>query len=208
MRSQLANGDGPQVTMLLAADRVEEPWRNGGGSTREIAALPGPHGPVWRLSMARVEADGPFSVFSGVTRTIMVMAGDEMSLNIAGVEVRIDSEPFTFDGGAVSYGALRGSAVTDFNVMIERGQYDSSTQRIAAGRSEFDVPSDLSGFSCTVIVVAPASGAYLEIKQLGIDVALSAYDAIMIDGATMPLHCQMTSPDSGALVVLTPDQGE
>lgn len=194
--------------MLLATDRVDEPWRNGGGSTREIAALPGPHGPAWRLSMARVAADGPFSVFPGITRTIMVMAGGEMMLNVAGVEVRIDSEPFTFDGGSATYGVLCGSAVTDFNVMTERGQYDASTRRLAAGRSEFDVQSDHRDRRSTVVLVASASGAHLKITLLGLDIALSAYDAVMIQGVTSPLRCRMTSSDSGVLVVLTPVHGE
>jgi len=48
------------------------PWRNGGGRTAEIAFEPAdsPAGFRWRLSLAEVESDGPFSTFPGCCRTI------------------------------------------------------------------------------------------------------------------------------------------
>lgn len=196
----------PRVTRLLAADRVDEPWRNGGGSTRQIAALGGPGGWRWRISMARVESDGPFSLFPGVTRTILVMDGDEMELDIAGTRVRLGSEPFTFDGAAVTHGALLASAVTDFNVMVRRGEFSATTERMPAGRSSFAV-TGRTGLPSTVIVVAPAVGAKLEVEQLGLDIAMSGYDAVLIEEATTPLHGVMTSSGSGVTVVLTRTSG-
>ena len=59
------------------------PWKNGGGTTREIAAFPPGAGLDdfgWRLSVAEVERDGPFSVFSGVDRTIVLLDGAGMRL--------------------------------------------------------------------------------------------------------------------------------
>ena len=42
------------------------PWRNGGGTTSEIVVEPGPGGRFhFRLSIADVEASGPFSGFPG-----------------------------------------------------------------------------------------------------------------------------------------------
>ncbi|MHA6668367.1 HutD/Ves family protein [Homoserinimonas sp. A447] len=195
---------GPRVTLLPAAERTDEPWRNGGGSTRQIAALTGPDGWLWRLSMARVEADGPFSVFPGVTRTILVMDGDEMELDVAGSRVCLGAEPFTFDGAAETHGALRTSAVTDFNVMVRRGEFTADTQRIPAGQGCFTVPGETTGSPSTVIVVAPATGAHLEVEQLGLDLALAGYDAVMIEEVTTPLHGIATSTGSGVSVVLTP----
>lgn len=202
-----ASGE-PRVTVLLAADRVDEPWRNGGGSTREIAAQTGPDGLAWRLSMAKVETDGPFSVFPGITRTIMVMDGDEMSLNVAGAEVRIGSEPFTFDGAATTHGALRGSPVIDFNVMVRRGLFSASTERIVAGTSSFSVPAAGTSARCTVFVVAPASGARLEIAELGLELELSSYDAVRIDGVATPLDCRAQSTGSIVAVTLVHDDGK
>ncbi|EPR77214.1 hypothetical protein ADILRU_0451 [Leifsonia rubra CMS 76R] len=196
--------EAPRVAVLPAVDRADEPWRNGGGSTRQIAALSGQDGPAWCLSMARVETDGPFSVFPGVTRTIMVMDGGEMVLKVAGAEVRLGSEPFTFDGEAMTHGSLLGSAVTDFNVMVRRGLFTASTERIAAGRRVFGTAVQSPGAPRIFIVVAPPSGARIELAQLGLDLELAAYDAVMIEGVTAPLQGTVTSPGSSVQVVLTP----
>ncbi len=61
------------IVWCPAAGRVERPWKNGGGMTADVAASPpgaGMDGFDWRVSIARVEADGPFSVFPGVDRTM------------------------------------------------------------------------------------------------------------------------------------------
>jgi environmental stress-induced protein Ves len=39
------------------------PWRNGGGVTRELLAWPTPQDWDWRISVAEVEKNGPFSRF-------------------------------------------------------------------------------------------------------------------------------------------------
>jgi len=196
----------PAVTVLPAANRSDEPWRNGGGSTRQVAALFGQDGPAWRLSMARVESDGPFSVFPGVTRTILVMDGDEMLLNVDGTEVLLGSEPFTFDGAGTIRGTLRGSAVTDFNVMVKRGEFNATTERIAPGHSSFRTSAEQWHSPGTIVVVAPASGARIEVEPLGLDVQLAAYDAVRIDGVTSSLQGTIRSPGSSVLVVLTPER--
>ena len=65
-------------------------WKNGGGVTHELA--------VWpdgadlsrfdaRLSMAEVAADGPFSAFAGIDRTLAVLEGGPMRLSFGGAEV-------------------------------------------------------------------------------------------------------------------------
>lgn len=198
--------EAPRVAVLPAADRADEPWRNGGGSTRQIAALSGRDGLACRLSMAKVETDGPFSVFPGVTRTIMVMDGGEMVLKVVGTEVRLGSEPFTFDGEAMTHGSLLGSAVTDFNVMVSRGLFTASTERIAAGRSVFGAALQPSRLPATVVVVAPSSGARFEVAQLGLDLELAAYDAVMIEGVTAPLQGTVTSTGSSVQVALTPQE--
>ncbi|MFN9927385.1 MAG: HutD family protein, partial [Phenylobacterium sp.] len=60
-------------TLLRAADRLAVPWKNGGGITRELAVWP-PGASfddfVWRVSMAEVHQDGPFSSFPGVDRIL------------------------------------------------------------------------------------------------------------------------------------------
>ena len=67
-------------------------WKNGGGETAEIAVFP--EGACyddfhWRLSMARIAADGPFSTFPNVDRTLALIEGNGMVIE-AGVRAFVD----------------------------------------------------------------------------------------------------------------------
>ena len=65
-----------------------QPWKNGGGTTRELLAWP--TGADWRvrLSVAEVVADGPFSRFEGVQRWFAVLGGAGVRLVVNGVANR------------------------------------------------------------------------------------------------------------------------
>ena len=69
--------------LVRLADAAPVPWRNGGGTTRELAAFPGATRWQWRISVADVVQAGPFSKFPGVSRWFAVLDG-------AGVRLRID----------------------------------------------------------------------------------------------------------------------
>ncbi len=103
----------------------ETAWKNGGGSTREIVSWPPGSGLDdfdWRVSIASIEASGPFSVFAGVDRTIMLLEGDGMRLKGEGVNWLLDTqhEPFAFSGDVAIECTLLGGESSDFNVMSRR----------------------------------------------------------------------------------------
>lgn len=111
------------------------PWKNGGGATREIACWPpgaglGDFG--WRVSIASIATAGPFSVFSGVDRHIMLLGGDGVRLQSSDgrMDHRLDTPhvPFAFSGDAAIDCALLGGASSDFNVMTRRGQWHAELQ--------------------------------------------------------------------------------
>jgi environmental stress-induced protein Ves len=103
---------------LRAADRVPVPWRNGGGATREVAT-DGSEPFLWRVSIADVASNGPFSLFSGYTRTITLVRGAGMRLTIDGIAHTIDQpyRMFQFSGDARTECELVNGAVVDLNVM-------------------------------------------------------------------------------------------
>ena len=75
------------MRILRAADYRVMPWKNGGGTTTEITVSPDGSGLDdfdWRVSMARVASSGPFSGFAGVDRTLAVLEGEGIVLDIAG----------------------------------------------------------------------------------------------------------------------------
>lgn len=103
-------------------------WKNGGGSTREIVCSPvgaDIEHFVWRVSIATIEQSGPFSIFEGVDRIIMLVNGQGVHLkSLHAIDHRLDQTgvPFAFPGEAVIDCTLLGEASTDFNVMTQRGR--------------------------------------------------------------------------------------
>ncbi|MGJ7492548.1 HutD/Ves family protein [Variovorax sp. ZT4R33] len=101
------------------------PWKNGGGTTQEVVCFPPGAGLDdfdWRVSIATIAMGGPFSVFPGVDRTIMLLEGDGVRLRAAGFDHALVAphEPFTFDGETAVECSLRGGISTDFNLMVRR----------------------------------------------------------------------------------------
>lgn len=103
------------------------PWKNGGGSTREIACWPPGAGLDdfdWRVSVANIDSSGPFSRFLGVDRVIVLLEGNGAYLQGDGVDHRlgVPLQPFAFPGEAAIDCTLLGGSSSDFNVMSRRGK--------------------------------------------------------------------------------------
>jgi hypothetical protein len=93
------------------------PWRNGGGTTRELLAWP--HKENWnvRVSVAEIAQSGPFSPYPGVTRWFAVLAGQGVALNAQQLDTQ--SDPLRFGGGQAVDCKLTGAATEDFNLMLD-----------------------------------------------------------------------------------------
>lgn len=62
-----------KVTVLRAANRRSQPWKNGGGVTREVMTWPPSAGLsefAWRVSITEVVVAGPFLGFEGGDRRL------------------------------------------------------------------------------------------------------------------------------------------
>lgn len=94
-------------------------WKNGGGQTRELLAWPSAEAWQLRVSIADIDRDGPFSPFADVQRWFAVLEGHgvRLTVNTHVSELRRDSPPFEFDGGAVTECRLIDGATRDFNFM-------------------------------------------------------------------------------------------
>ena len=96
------------------------PWKNGGGLTREIAALRENSAIVWRLSMADVASDGPFSSFPGLTRILTVLEGNGINLQIEDQTMEaLVGKPVTFKGDLAVNSRLIKGPIRDFNVIFD-----------------------------------------------------------------------------------------
>ncbi|MDT9001547.1 HutD family protein [Paucibacter sp. APW11] len=106
---------------IISAENVApQAWRNGGGQTRELLAWPHAHDWVLRVSVADIEADGPFSVFEGVDRWFAVLQGE--GVRLYDYELRVGDELLHFDGKLAPDCELLGGTTRDFNLMHRRGK--------------------------------------------------------------------------------------
>ena len=135
------------ATRLGPGDYRDVPWKNGGGTTRELIKLPHPHDPARffvRLSIATVASSGPFSSFPGVDRTLVLLDGDGMALSFGGgPAVTLDRplRPLAFPGEVPCEATLLGGPTRDFNLMVDRAVGGASLRivQLALGR---DVPTE------------------------------------------------------------------
>jgi environmental stress-induced protein Ves len=125
------------MRILRAAEYRSMPWKNGGGVTTEIAISPvgaGLDDFDWRVSTARVEGGGPFSQFAGVDRTLAVLDGEGLVLELADrppSEVSSASAPLFFPADVPTQASLIAGPITDLNVMTRRGRMTHVVERLA-----------------------------------------------------------------------------
>ena len=103
------------------------PWKNGGGTTRTLAAAPEGAGMddfLWRVSMAQIHASGDFSAFPGIDRTILLWRGSGVVLQSPQWPEHALTEPlqpFSFRGEDAVACRLLGASAMDLNLMVRRG---------------------------------------------------------------------------------------
>jgi environmental stress-induced protein Ves len=112
---------------------VAQPWRNGGGMTRELLAAPDSQNWQYRISVADINGDGTFSSYPGVDRWFAVLEGEGVYLQIDGNGHRQlpHEEPLRFDGAAQIHCRLLGGATRDLNLMLRN--VSGRMQRADAG---------------------------------------------------------------------------
>jgi environmental stress-induced protein Ves len=157
----------PRVALAAVAP---QPWKNGGGSTRELLAWPRAEGWAVRVSVATIDANGPFSPYPGVTRWFAVLHGAGVRLEFAGsAAIRTPSEaPLLFDGADAPWCELLDGTTTDLNLMLRgsggamhraapgsapdagarwRALYAAAPARLDIGSATIDLPAGTLAWS-------------------------------------------------------------
>jgi environmental stress-induced protein Ves len=140
--------------MTLHRFHVEDlqatPWKNGGGVTSEIVCQPKGAGIGdfdWRVSIAHIASDGPFSAFPGVDRIITLLSGGGVHLKSSDGDVdHLLNEsllPFAFKGETNINASLLDEDCHDFNVMTRRSTCSNVSLQIV--RSACDWPTTSHG---------------------------------------------------------------
>lgn len=178
--------------ILRNGDYPSRPWKNGGGTTRDIIVSP-PGASLdefdWRLSLAQVDRDGPFSRFDGVDRTLVLLSG-AMTLHEPDRRIElVRGEPVEFPGERAIEATLNGGSTLDFNVMTRRGRV-----RHTVRREVFSAPANLSSTrGSTIVLFALQGGLRLEGESL------DTYDTVVIEAGSVGVAA--TTDRVAALVI-------
>jgi uncharacterized protein len=121
--------------LVRSLDGPVQRWRNGGGLTRELLAWPEADDWQIRVSVADVDADGPFSAYPGVERWFSVLKGAGVELTVDGVVHRLarGDAPLRFAGDATVACHLIDGPTRDLNLMLRgaRGSLRPATDGMA-----------------------------------------------------------------------------
>lgn len=150
----------------------------------------------WRVSVAEVETDGPFSSFDGYDRVLVLLSGAGMDLQFidtgAVVHLRADNRRVRFAGDRPIEAVLVDGPTTDFNLIWRRDAFNVSVLECEPAAAR-----EVGGGASEVVVAHVVHGTL----ALAHGHTAIAGDTL-IGEAGEPLHLQVT----GAVIafVLTP----
>ncbi|MFL6657226.1 MAG: HutD family protein [Massilia sp.] len=174
------------MTLLIPFAGLEPaPWKNGGGSTTEIAIAPVGASLDkfdWRISLATIATDGPFSAFPGVDRTLALVdgAGAVLEIGNEGRFVLSEEDPIVeFEGESRVHATLTDGPTTDFNVMTARARcHHRLGRRVLEGASEFAPRGDIT-------VLFLVEGEHLSVSSDAERLCMVRYDAVVFDSSAL-----------------------
>lgn len=130
----------PNIQIIRYEECESSLWKNGGGSTKQL--LIWPKGADlsnfdFRISIATISSDGPFSLFHGIDRQLCILEGEGVKLHIKGndlgqteeIILRPNDPPFCFSGETIIESMLLNKEVLDFNVMTKSKSYNAYLER-------------------------------------------------------------------------------
>ncbi|WP_343655838.1 HutD family protein [Cupriavidus sp.] len=190
------------VTRFALDAIAPTPWKNGGGTTREIAVWPPGAGMDtfdWRVSVADIATDGPFSAFPGIDRQIVLIDGAGVHLqahddSFCHKLVRV-GEPYAFSGDTAIHAALVDGPTRDLNVMTRRG-------RCRAEVSLMRQPFTAVPTYATVLVLALRGDWDASDSRSGDGQHLSAGEGILMPAGSPAVTCAHTELSALCLRVI------
>lgn len=186
--------------LIRYAEHTEMPWKNGGGSTREIAREVDGARPYWRLSLATVDKSGPFSILPGCERIILLLDGQPMSLHFDDGEVMTLSrgEPRLFSCERPLQAVLQDSGERrDLNLIWNRDALNANVQVLSLnGHSMF------ASSATNVTLVVATKGSSLARVDKGAPYQIVPGDTLVLGNQDSDRQPTVSFQATGAELVL------
>lgn len=115
--------------LIRSRDYLQGRWPNGLGVSWEIAREEN-----WRLAIARIDSDVPFSQYPGIDRLFTLIEGQGLDLDVAGLG-RLTGRPFEpirFPGDRATTCQLRGGPCRALNLFLKRGLVTAEVEVVQA----------------------------------------------------------------------------
>jgi environmental stress-induced protein Ves len=161
----------PKVRVIRKSSFTATPWKNGGGITHEAIRVPASGDPFrWRVSVAHIDASGPFSDFAAYNRKMVLLRGAGIELRFANGErrsLRHAGELVEFDGALSTYCELLDGPCVDLNLMV------SKSDRVAVRVERVDEPLAVSASLDESVLVFPI--------DRGITLDIDSDDTVMLE---------------------------
>lgn len=147
-------------------DIPPSPWKNGGGTTQALVCWPNSTEWIFRMSVARIDSDGPFSEFKGVSRWFAVLQGEGVALQFPEKRVVLGAKDsvLQFSGDSPCHCCLTDGPTLDFNLMVQG--IPASMTRI--NRSNF-IQNFRAGTTLAIFVVEEGGQCVLNEQSYALD---------------------------------------
>ena len=158
----------PALRIIRKSSFTPKPWKNGGGVTHEVIRVPADGEDFeWRVSVARIEASGPFSNFAAYNRKMVLLEGDGVELKFgrgARSVLRQIGDLAEFDGALATHCTLLGGPCVDLNLMVEKSRA-ATAGVLYLGEAPESMSASASGAEVTLIFSIQAA---IEVMASGV----------------------------------------
>ncbi len=180
-----------RLTMIDAVNFRRTPWKNGGGTTIDIAdeyvsgAVPGDWDcMIWRFGRTPITTPGPFSNLAGIERMQVLVQGRGLVLRTVDgeIDVRLPYRPVRFDGETKIVSELEDGPVEVVNLMGDRNQVEIDL-RVLQTRSNLVLANGIH------IIYAPSESCSFAISgdlqqlETGFALRIDTDDDIVVEGS-------------------------
>ncbi len=114
----------PKLQVIRKSSFTPSPWRNGGGVTHEAIRVPPAGDPFrWRVSVAHIDASGPFSHYPDYNRKMVLLQGNGVELRFGGgvqKTLREVGDLMEFDGALSTHCELLKGPCVDLNLIVSK----------------------------------------------------------------------------------------
>ncbi len=176
------------MIILRESTYITLPWKNGGGVTREILRTPAePDAFDWRLSLASIDAPGPFSTFAGYHRTLVLVRGAGVELNFTQhgtARLSAPAQTVSFDGAWQTNCTLLDGPSTDLNLIVAKERAQSESRAVLLGEAQTIQTADW-----TEVLVCCLSGAIRVTNTTGEAETLGSVDVARCSATDGPIVC-------------------